>query len=51
MVGADWPYSTKGWAAEHYCMFLADAEAWETVVRNKARAVEDLGCKTWLNTE
>ena len=51
MVGADWTYSTKGWAAENYCMFLADDEAWETVVRNKARAVEDLRCKTWLNTE
>ena len=22
MVGADWTYSTKGWAAENYCMFL-----------------------------
>jgi len=51
MVGADWTYSTKGWAAENYCMFLADDEAWETVVRNKAKAVEDLGCKVWLNTE
>ncbi len=51
MVGADWTYSTKGWAAENYCMFLADDEAWEKVVRNKAQAVEDLGCKVWLNTE
>jgi heterodisulfide reductase subunit C len=51
LVGADWTYSTKGWAAENYCMFLADDEAWETVVRNKAKAVEDLGCKVWLNTE
>jgi ferredoxin len=51
MVGADWTYGTKGWAAENYCMFLADDDAWETVVRNKAKAVEDLGCKVWLNTE
>ncbi len=51
MVGADWTYSTKGWAAENYCMFLADDDAWEQVVRNKAKAVEDLGCKVWLNTE
>jgi len=51
MVGADWTYSTKGWAAENYCMFLADDDAWETVVRNKAKAVEDLECKVWLNTE
>jgi heterodisulfide reductase subunit C len=51
LVGADWTYGTKGWAAENYCMFLADDDAWETVVRNKAKAVEDLGCKVWLNTE
>ena len=51
LVGADWTYSTRGWAAENYCMFLADDEAWETVVRNKAKAVDDLGCKVWLNTE
>lgn len=50
-VGADWTYSDVGWAAENYCMFLADDEAWETVVRNKVKAVEDLGCKYWLNTE
>ena len=51
LVGADWTYGSVGWAAENYCMFLADDEAWETVVRNKARAVDDLGCKVWLNTE
>ncbi len=51
LVGADWTYSTKGWAAENYCMFLADDESWENVVRNKAGAVEELGCKVWLNTE
>jgi len=31
--------------------FLADEAAWETIVRNKVKAVEDLGCKYWLNTE
>lgn len=50
-VGADWTYSTKGWAAENYCMFLSDDEAWEKIVRIKAKAVEELGCKVWLNTE
>ena len=50
-VGADWTYGTTGWAAENYCMFAADDQAWEKVVRNKAKAVEDLGCKVWLNTE
>ncbi len=51
LVGADWTYGTKGWAAENYCMFLADDEAWERNVRLKAEAVEELGCKVWLNTE
>jgi len=50
-VGCDWTYGTLGWAAENYCMFLADEAAWETIVRNKVKAVEDLGCKYWLNTE
>lgn len=51
LVGADWTYGTKGWAAENYCMFMQDWEAWEHIVRVKAKAVEDLGCKVWLNTE
>ena len=50
-VGADWTYGTLGWAAENYCMFAADERAWETIVRDKVSAVEDLGCKVWLNTE
>jgi len=51
IVGADWTYGMKGWAAENYCMFLADDEAWEHIVRVKTKAVEDLKCKVWLNTE
>jgi len=50
-VGADWTYGTRGWAAENYCMFMADNESWEKIVRIKAKAVDDLGCKVWLNTE
>jgi ferredoxin len=50
-VGADWTYGTKGWAAENYCLFMADNESWEKIVRVKAQAVDDLGCKYWLNTE
>ena len=50
-VGADWTYGSKGWAAENYCMFLAEDESWEKIVRTKAKAVDDLGCKVWLNTE
>jgi ferredoxin len=51
MAGADWTYGSKGWAAENYCMFMADNESWEKIVRTKAKAVDDLGCKIWLNTE
>jgi ferredoxin len=29
LAGADWTYGTKGWAAENYCMFLADDENWK----------------------
>ncbi len=50
-AGADWTYGTKGWAAENYCMFLADDDAWRHIVETKVKAVEDLGCKVWLNTE
>jgi ferredoxin len=51
LAGADWTYGTKGWAAENYCMFLADNDAWRHIVETKVKAVEDLGCKVWLNTE
>jgi len=51
LAGADWTYGTKGWAAENYCMFLADNESWEHITRVKAKAVDDLKCKVWLNTE
>jgi heterodisulfide reductase subunit C len=51
LVGADWTYGTKGWAAENYCMFLADDQSWKHIVETKARAVEDLDCRVWLNTE
>jgi Fe-S oxidoreductase len=50
-AGVDWTYGSKGWAAENYCMFLADNKSWEHIIRVKAKAVDDLGCKVWLNTE
>ena len=28
-VGADWTYASKGWAAENFCMFTGDDEAWK----------------------
>jgi len=51
LAGADWTYGTKGWAAENYCMFLADNDAWKHIVEVKAKAVDDSKCKVWLNTE
>ena len=51
LVGADWTYGTKGWAAENYCLFMADNENWEKIVRVKQKAVDDLEAKYWLNTE
>ncbi len=50
-AGADWTYGSLGWAAENYCMFAASEEEWEKIVRTKAKAVDDLGCEYWLNTE
>lgn len=51
LARADWTYGSKGWGAENYCMFMADDDAWEKLLRIKVKAVEDLGCKVWLNTE
>jgi ferredoxin len=51
LVGADWTYGTKGWAAENYCLFMADNENWKKIIEVKKKAVEDLKCKVWLNTE
>ncbi len=51
VVGADWTYGTKGFAAENYCLFSADNDGWEKIVRLKAGAVDGLGCREWLNTE
>ena len=51
LVGADWTYGSKGWAAENYCMFLADDDAWKHVTTTSAMQAEELGCKVFLNTE
>ena len=51
LAKADWTYSTKGWAAENYCLFAADDKSWRAILENKVQAVEELGCKVWLNTE
>ena len=51
LVGADWTYGSKGWAAENYCMFLSDDSAWEQITRISAQQADELGCKVFLNTE
>lgn len=51
MVGADWTYATEGWAAENFCMFSGDDEAWYEVIKTRVDAVNKLGCEIWLNTE
>jgi Fe-S oxidoreductase len=51
LVGADWTYSSKGWAAENFCMFSGDENAWQEVIKQRVDAVNELGCKVWLNTE
>ena len=51
LAGVDWTYGNKGWAAENYCMFLADDQSWEHITRTTAKQADDLGCKTFLNTE
>ena len=51
LAGANWTYGSKGWGGENYCMFLADNDAWEQIVRVQAKQTDELGCKTYLNTE
>ncbi len=50
-AGADWTYGSTGWAAENYCLFMADDEGWEHITRATVKKAEELGCKTFLNTE
>jgi len=50
-VGADWTYGSKGWAGENYCMFLADDDSWEKIVRTSIDTAKELGCRVFLNTE
>lgn len=51
IVGADWTYGSKGWAAENFCMFSGDDDAWYQTIKTRVDAVNELGCDVWLNTE
>lgn len=50
-AGADWTYYSDMWAGENYCMFLADDPSWEYIVRAQSKKIDELGCKTFINTE
>jgi len=50
-VGADWTYGSKGWAAENFCMFSGDDDAWRDMIEQRVDAINELGCNVWLNTE
>ena len=50
-VGADWTYASEGWAAENFCMFTGDEDAWRGQIAQRVDAINKLGCKVWLNTE
>ncbi len=51
LVGVDWTYGSAGWAAENYCMFMADDNGWKTLTERSAQKCDELGCTTFLNTE
>ncbi|KMY65784.1 oxidoreductase [Desulfocarbo indianensis] len=50
-VGADWTYYSQMWGGENYCMFLADDENWEKIIRAQAEHIDKLGCEYLVNTE
>jgi hypothetical protein len=51
LAGVNWTYGSKGWAGENYCMFLAEDADWEHITRTSAQQADELGCRTFLNTE
>ena len=51
LAGVDWTYGTHGWGAENYCMFAAEDEHWEAILRKQVEGVKELGCKSWINIE
>jgi len=51
LAGVDWTYGSKGWAGENYCLFLADDDSWKHLTKTSADKANELGVKTFLNTE
>ncbi len=50
-AGVDWTYGSKGWGGENYCLFLADDESWKKLTTTTVNQANELGVKTYLNTE
>lgn len=50
-VGADWTYSSESWDAVNYCLFTGNEQDWKSLVSRQTEIVNDLGCKTLINTE
>ena len=50
-VGADWTYTSDGWAAENFCMFTGDDDAWRDMVERRVDAFNATEAKVWINTE
>jgi heterodisulfide reductase subunit C len=47
----DWTISSKWWEGTNYAMFTADFDTWDYTVREQAKRVEELGCRTMAYTE
>jgi heterodisulfide reductase subunit C len=47
----DWTISSKWWEGTNYAMFTADFDTWEYTLREQAKRVEELGCRTMAYTE
>jgi heterodisulfide reductase subunit C len=48
---ADWTISSKWWEGTNYALFTGDFDTWEWTLREQAKRLEELGCKTMAYTE
>jgi Fe-S oxidoreductase len=48
---ADWTISSKWWEGTNYALFTGDFDTWEYTLREQAKRVEELGCRTMAYTE
>jgi heterodisulfide reductase subunit C len=50
-AGVDWTISSKWWEGTNYALFTGDFATWEYTLREQAKRLEELGCKTMAYTE